>query len=126
MKQGYIPYFPEMIRFAQLRHLLLRRDEAGASVVYQVKGARYQLTIKESTRYTTLVEIRQMAPVVSYWSLPFMPVRLYHDAMVAEVCSTQQIYRFKARYDYPNKKNYISATRNIRSTSSFLTGCATA
>lgn len=33
-----------------------------------------------------------------------MSVRLYHDAMVAEVCSTQQIYRFKARYDYPNKK----------------------
>jgi hypothetical protein len=33
-----------------------------------------------------------------------MAVRLYHDAMVAEVCSSQQIYRFKARYDYPNKK----------------------
>ena len=33
-----------------------------------------------------------------------MTVRLYHDAMVAEVCSSQQIFRFKARYDYPNKK----------------------
>ena len=33
-----------------------------------------------------------------------MSVRLYHDAMVAEVCSSQQIFRFKARYDYPNKK----------------------
>lgn len=33
-----------------------------------------------------------------------MSVRLYHDARVAEVCSTQQIYRFKGRYDYPNKK----------------------
>ncbi|EOS95765.1 dehydrogenase [Erwinia tracheiphila PSU-1] len=33
-----------------------------------------------------------------------MAVRLHYDAMVAEVCSTQQIFRFKARYDYPNKK----------------------
>ena len=33
-----------------------------------------------------------------------MTVRLYHDAMVAEVCSSQQIFRFKARYDYPNKR----------------------
>ncbi|MCE0489924.1 DUF1249 family protein [Pantoea sp. Mb-10] len=108
MKQRYTPDFPEMMRlcetnFAQLRRLLPRDDEAGASVRYQVNGARYQLTIEESTRYTTRVEIRQIAPTVSYWSLPAMSVRLYHDAMVAEVCSTQQIYRFKARYDYPNK-----------------------
>ena len=60
--------------------------------------------MEECTSYTTLVEIRQVAPTVSYWSLPSMSVRLYHDALVAEVCSTQQIYRFKARYDYPNKK----------------------
>ncbi len=54
--------------------------------------------------YTTLVTIEQTAPAISYWSLPSMTVRLYHDAMVAEVCSSQQIFRFKARYDYPNKK----------------------
>ncbi|PPS64776.1 hypothetical protein CRX72_04440 [Pantoea sp. BRM17] len=60
-----------------MRRLLPRSDEAGASVLYQVNGARYQLTIEESTRYTTLVEIRQVAPAVSYWSLPAMSVRLY-------------------------------------------------
>lgn len=64
MKQRYTPDFPEMMRlcetnFAQLRRLLPRSDEAGASVLYQVNGARYQLTIEESTRYTTLVEIRR-------------------------------------------------------------------
>ncbi len=73
-------------------------------MTYQVNGASYQITILESTRYTTLVEVKQTAPTVSYWRLPSMSVRLYHDAMVAEVCSTQQIYRFKARYDYLNKK----------------------
>ncbi|AIX72532.1 hypothetical protein C3374_04680 [Pantoea sp. PSNIH4] len=109
MIKRYVPDFPEMMRlsetnFAQLRRLLPRDDAAGATVTYQVNGASYSITVSESTRYTTLVEIRQTAPAVSYWSLPSMSVRLYHDAMVAEVCSTQQIYRFKARYDYPNKK----------------------
>ncbi|ACS87375.1 protein of unknown function DUF1249 [Musicola paradisiaca Ech703] len=105
----YTPDFPAMMRlnevnFAQLRRLLPRNEEVGAAAAYQVKDACYRLTIIESTRYTSLVEIQQTAPAVSYWSLPTMMVRLYHDAMVAEVCSSQQIFRFKARYDYPNKK----------------------
>ncbi len=105
----YTPDFPEMMRlcetnFAQLRRLLPRTDAAGEKVSYQVGSAQYRLTIVESTRYTTLVAIEQTLPAVSYWSLPSMTVRLYHDAMVAEVCSSQQIFRFKARYDYPNKK----------------------
>ncbi|HGY5198357.1 TPA: DUF1249 family protein [Raoultella ornithinolytica] len=105
----YTPDFPEMMRlcetnFAQLRRLLPRTDAAGDVAGYQVGNAQYRLTIVESTRYTTLVSIEQTVPAVSYWSLPSMTVRLYHDAMVAEVCSTQQIFRFKAKYDYPNKK----------------------
>ncbi len=109
MIKRYVPDFPEMMRlcetnFAQLRRLLPRNDEVGQTVTYQVTNATYQLKILESTRYTSLVEIKQTAPAVSYWSLPSMSVRLYHDAMVAEVCASQQIFRFKARYDYPNKK----------------------
>lgn len=109
MIKRYTPDFPEMMRlcetnFAQLRRLLPRTNEVGDQITYQVNGASYRLTILEATRYTTLVQILQTAPVVSFWSLPSMSVRRYRDAMVAEVCSSQQIYRFKARYDYPNKK----------------------
>lgn len=109
MTKRYTPDFPEMMRlnetnFAHLRRLLPRDEQIGAAVEYQVDSARYRLTVLESTRYTTLVEIEQVWPVVSYWSLPSMKVRLYHDAMVAEVCSSQQIFRFKARYDYPNSR----------------------
>ncbi len=109
MMKHYVPDFPEMMRisetnYAQLRRLLPREERTGESVIYRVNGASYQITVQEPTRYTTLVEIKQTTPAVSYWSLPSMSVRLYHDARVAEVCSTQQIYRFKARYDYPNKK----------------------
>jgi len=109
MIKRYTPDFPEMMRlcetnFAQLRRLMPRTDEPGETVTYQVSSATYCLTILESTRYTSLVEIKQTAPAVSYWSLPSLTVRLYHDSMVAEVCASQQIFRFKARYDYPNKK----------------------
>ena len=31
-----------------------------------------------------------------------LTIRMYHDARVAEVCSSQQIFRIKPRYDYPN------------------------
>mgnify|MGYP000994726015 CR=1 FL=1 len=111
----YTPDFPEMMRlcemnFSQLRRLLPRNDAPGETVSYQVANAQYRLTIVESTRYTLTLhpECRQIigsqSRAISYWSLPSMTVRLYHDAMVAEVCSSQQIFRFKARYDYPNKK----------------------
>lgn len=109
MTKRYTPDFPAMMRlcetnFAQLRRLLPRNEIVGETVSYQVGSAIYQLKIVESTRYTSLVDIKQTAPAVSYWSLPSMTIRLYYDARVAEVCASQQIYRFKARYDYPNKK----------------------
>lgn len=108
MQKRYTPALLEMMRlhetnFAQLYRLLPRNDKVDETVTYKANGAHYRLTIVESTRYTSLVKIEQTVPAVSYWSLPAMKVRLYHDARVAEVCSSQQIYRFKARYDYPNK-----------------------
>ncbi len=32
-----------------------------------------------------------------------MEIRLYHDARMAEVISSQDIHQVKPRYDYPNK-----------------------
>lgn len=128
MNKRYTPDFPEMMRlceinYAQLRRLILRIDEVGESVAYQIKGVSYRLTIIESTRYTSVVEIVQTAPAASHWSLPSMVVRLYHDAMVAEVCASQQISHFKASYDYPNK-SCISGMKSIKLTSFLLIGCA--
>lgn len=34
---------------------------------------------------------------------PRMSIRLYHDARMAEVISSQDIHQVKPRYDYPNK-----------------------
>jgi len=68
----------------------------------------YRLTIKEVTRYTTLVNIQQQIIPSAYGEIlaPSMLVRLYHDARMAEVNACQHISYIKPRYDYPNKKMY--------------------
>jgi hypothetical protein len=75
MSKRYTPDFPEMMRlcevnFAQLRRLLPRGNEVGETIAYQVNDAQYRLTILEATRYTTLVQIIQIEPLASFWSLP--------------------------------------------------------
>jgi len=83
----------------------------------------YTVTVKEVTRYTSLVSIAQDINVfttekntskkginkTSTLSLnlaklfrPAMVIRLYHDARMAEVISSQDIRQVKPRYDYPN------------------------
>jgi uncharacterized protein len=109
MKSRYIPNFPEMMRltelnYARLSRLLPEEKRAGQQVSYQIGEVKYQIVLEETTRYTSKVKIQQCTPVSAFLALPSLSVRLYHDARVAEVCATQQIYRFKARYDYPNKK----------------------
>ncbi|SQI42865.1 putative dehydrogenase [Leminorella richardii] len=108
MKKRYTPDFLSMMRltevnYAQLRRLIPRDEKIGSRVELQVDNTVYSIETLESTRYTSLVTIKQVQPKVSYWSMPSLNVRLYHDALVAEVCSSQQIFRFKASYDYPNK-----------------------
>lgn len=75
---------------------------------------QYQITILEVTRYTTLVRIEQQQAVsedlhqsVSNALTPSMTIRLYHDARMAEVITSQSIRRIKPRYDYPNQKMHL-------------------
>ena len=82
----------------------------------------YTLTVKEVTRYTSVVNISQDTQVfslidnaridtsgvakknknLSYLFHPAMDIRLFHDARMAEVISSQDIRCIKPRYDYPN------------------------
>lgn len=91
------------INFALLQQIIPEEDQLGATTSWQINQQKYQITVEELTRYTKLISIRQITSFAHYCYLPVINVRIYYDAMVAEVCSTQQIYRFKARYDYPNK-----------------------
>ncbi|PKF50358.1 DUF1249 family protein [Enterovibrio nigricans] len=89
--------------YAKLVRLMPRQDDVGEYCVYEIQGQEFQLDIVESTRYTTLINIWQRGEVPSYLR-PKLTVRLYHDARVAEVCTSQQISRIQPRYDYPNPR----------------------
>jgi uncharacterized protein YqiB (DUF1249 family) len=73
----------------------------------------YTVKIDEVTRYTSLVTISQdinasfttkSSNELTLVNLlqPRMAIRLYHDARVAEVISSQDIHHVKPRNDYPN------------------------
>ncbi len=89
--------------YAKLNALLPAQAKAGDVRCYQVVNVTYQLCVEEVTKYTTLVDICQSDehPV---FPLPRMSVRLYHDARVAEVRSSNQLSQVKARYEYPNTR----------------------
>ncbi|CAG9000438.1 MAG: hypothetical protein CENE_02433 [Candidatus Celerinatantimonas neptuna] len=66
-----------------------------------------ELKCREQTPYTSVFSIHQkFSKTLSGLSEPEMVIRLYHDAALAEVCSSQQISRLKPRYDYPNNHMY--------------------
>ncbi|WP_162047109.1 DUF1249 family protein [Vibrio taketomensis] len=89
--------------YAKLNALLPTQPSVGDVRCYQAASMSYQIQVDEVTKYTTLVDICQ-SDDVPIFPLPKMSVRLYHDARVAEVCSSEYLSRVKARYDYPNEK----------------------
>ncbi|WP_117235732.1 DUF1249 family protein [Vibrio maerlii] len=89
--------------YAKLNALLPAHAEVGDVRCYQVVNVTYQLCVEEVTKYTTLVDICQ-SDELPVFPLPRMSVRLYHDARVAEVRSSNQLSQVKARYDYPNTR----------------------
>jgi uncharacterized protein YqiB (DUF1249 family) len=102
--------------FAQLRRLLPRNDAPGETVSYQVSNAQYRLTITESTRYTTLVEIEQTAPSISYWSLPSMTVRSITTRWSLKCVQASRSFASR-RGMITRIKSCINATKSIKLTS---------
>ena len=65
----------------------------------------YKVTVNEVTRYTSLITFEQEEHPDGELPRSFHPrmtIRLYHDAHMAEVISSQDIVQVKPRYDYPN------------------------
>ncbi|RXJ70538.1 dehydrogenase [Veronia nyctiphanis] len=106
--QGYRVDLSALMRmyetnYAKLVRLIPHSDSVGDSCTYEIRGNHFQIDVLESTRYTTLVDIWQQGDTPAYLR-PRLTVRLYHDARVAEVCTSQQISRIQPRYDYPNPR----------------------
>ncbi|XOV80691.1 MAG: DUF1249 domain-containing protein [Aestuariibacter sp.] len=106
-------YFPNLTglhamcdaNYACLMKLLPEVDEEQLS--YQFGGRdelQYKIAIVECSRYTTMLEIKQVHPGLPTFLKASMQVRLYHDARMAEVISSQHISRLKPSYGYPNAR----------------------
>ena len=65
---------------------------------------QYRIRIVDASRYTTTLDVSQMSDSLPDWLKPSMHVRLYHDARMAEVLSSQNVTAIKPSYDYPNQK----------------------
>lgn len=76
--------------------------------IWQVEGDFGCLEVKllENTQYTQLIEISRPVEISQLIDTPKVVVRVYHDAKLAEVLTSRQIYRLRAVYDYPNIRMY--------------------
>lgn len=107
-QRKYVPHLSSLLAVCELnysRMLRLLPDCDTLSLSYSFKiaeGLRYQVKILDSSRYTSTVELSQQAKGIPTYLRPVMQIRLYHDAQVAEVLSTQHIGSIKPSYAYPN------------------------
>lgn len=110
----YRPRLSGLINSFEINYMLLNRllgqlDNIGDRLDCQINEQLiYQLSIKEKSKYTHLVEFKQInaddAITTDFLNSPCMIIRLYHDARLAEIISTQHVRQIKPRYDYPNEK----------------------
>lgn len=106
-------YFPNLTglhamcdkNYACLMKLLPEVDEEQLKYQFGTRGnLQYKISILECSRYTTTLEIAQVHQGLPEFLKASMQVRLYHDARMAEVISSQHISRLKPSYKYPNAK----------------------
>jgi hypothetical protein len=91
-----------------LMRLISSHETVGQLISYHISShLSYRLEIIEVTRYTSVIIIQQvMQTNTSYIERlmhPKMRIRLYHDARMVDILSTQGLTNIKPRYDYPNE-----------------------
>ena len=121
--QKYRPKLSSLMNLCDTNYMLMLKLLANNENIGEQRSffisdfLSYTLTVKEVTRYTSVVNISQDAQAFSvkentsvdeenknllHLFRPSMDIRLFHDARMAEVISSQDIRRVKPRYDYPN------------------------
>jgi uncharacterized protein YqiB (DUF1249 family) len=116
-KQNYQPNLVSLMTLCANNYMLLLKVLASKTALGESRHffisdfLSYNVTIKEVTRYTSVVSFEQEILNTSFKNVPGvvasalhprMIIRLYHDARMAEVLSTQDIRQVKPRYSYPN------------------------
>ncbi|MCL1074805.1 DUF1249 domain-containing protein [Shewanella dokdonensis] len=103
-------YQPDVSRFLALcgrNYAHIARwlpEDCHTGAKWQVEGnfGCLDVSLLESTPYTQVVSISRPMAGATIVPVPQVTVRVYHDAKLAEVLSSQQISRLQPVYDYPN------------------------
>ena len=118
-RKSYQPNPVSLMTLCANNYMLLQKVLASKSALGEVRKffisdfLSYSVTIKEVTRYTSVICFEQDSLSSSFKNIPGivatalhprMTIRLYHDARMAEVLATQDIRQVKPRYDYPNSQ----------------------
>ncbi len=112
MKRKYVPDIARLgalfegnyRRMMKLANLM--GDQNEAEFVLHI-GERYvgkvMMRLLESCKYTDTLLLEQTSSAGKWLNNPSMTVRMYHDAVVAEVISCHGHHRVVGVNDYPNK-----------------------
>lgn len=118
-KKRYQPNLVSLMHLCANNYFLLLKIQADKTQFKQRRHffinehLSYLVSVNEVTRYTSLLTFEQQVLNNKASNLtksftnalhPRMVIRMYHDARMAEVISSQDIIQVQPRYDYPNKK----------------------
>lgn len=109
-QRKYIPDLSRLqalceLNYTQFLRILPDCDADNLSFEFSVSThLRYVIGITEAAPYTTTLVIEQQDPTTPSFLKPKMTVRLYHDARMAEVLSSQNTGALNASYPYPNQR----------------------
>ena len=116
-RKRYQPNLVSLMNLCANNYLLLLKVQAQQTQLDQQRHffindyLAYTISVNEVTRYTSLIsfeqntaELNNKENAAKHVYHPSMTIRLYHDARMAEVISSQNIRQVKPRYNYPNKQ----------------------
>lgn len=94
--------------FGRLKQLRKLAKESSAIAEFELRNAsayfgRVCITQVQQSRYTETLLLEQVHNAGRWLNNPRMTVRVYHDAMLAEVISCFRHRRIEAINDYPNR-----------------------
>ncbi|MCW8834155.1 MAG: DUF1249 domain-containing protein [Colwellia sp.] len=120
-KSSYQPNLVSLMSLCANNYFLLLKLQADQTELDEQRhffindNLAYHVRVNEVTRYTSLITFEQTVTEqkiptqrmltnkkLAHAIHPTMIIRLYHDARMAEVISSQGIVQVKPRYDYPN------------------------
>ncbi|MBS98679.1 MAG: hypothetical protein CMI01_08380 [Oceanospirillaceae bacterium] len=111
MKRKYVPDLSRQMAMCEANYARLLKlipdldntDQREYQISWQGRSALVRLEVEERFRYTTTVLVSQQSESDSRWlESPQLLVRLYHDALMAEVICMRQRRQLSGRYAYPN------------------------